>query len=191
MRLQRVGAGLGLFGLAVLCVFLLLQLVRKADAAYVARRAAAAAAPPAAEAAWTQTFHFDHPAAPLAVLGDGWSTPELGAGVWSRERRAALRLPPAPLAGPVEVALTVEPFVAAARPFQRIVASAGDHRLGEWRLTSAQGATLRFAVPAELRDGRNLEVRLDLPDAASPKEVQGAMDARLLAIRLRRIDVVG
>jgi hypothetical protein len=192
MSLQRNAACLGLVAMVAVAAFLLLELMGKANAAYANQRRAAAAAPAPSQAAWTQAFHFDHAAVPQAVLGAGWSAPEPGAGVWSRDRRAVLRLPPPPVAGPAEVALTVEAYVVAARPLQRVVARAGDRTLGEWRLTSAAPTTLRFAAPPELRaGGGDLAVQLELPDADSPKRVEGAMDARLLAIRLRRIDVAG
>lgn len=191
MSLQRIAAWAGLIVLVVVGGFLLLLLVRRADAAYANQLHAASAPPPASAAAWAQAYHFDHAAAPRAVLGAGWSDPEPQAGVWSRDRQAVLRLP-VPLAGPAEVALTVDAFVAPGRPFQRVTARVGDRTLGEWRLTKVGTDTLRFAVPAELRgSGGDLEVQLALPDADSPAKVQGSTDARLLAIKLHRIDVTG
>lgn len=190
MSLQQNVTRLGRIALVVIVSFLLLRLVHWADAAYATQRRAAESAPAPAAAAWTQVYYFEHAAVPKAVLGDGWSIPEPQAGVWSSHRRAALRLPPASLAGPVEVALTVDAFIAPARPFQRVTARAGDRTLGEWRLKKAETTTLRFAVPAELRGGA-LELQLELPDAESPARVLGVTDARLLGIKLRRIDVTG
>lgn len=189
MSLQRNVLRLGLIVLAVVVAYVLLQLVRQAEAAYGAQREARLAAPPPTAAAWVQTFHFDHRAAPQAVLGAGWSTIEPGAGVWTNAKQAVLRLPPAPVAGPAEVTLEVGAFVAPKRPFQRVTARAGDRVLGEWRLTSAATATLRFALPTDLHSGG--EVQLELPDAASPLQLEGAMDPRRLAIKLYRIDIVG
>jgi hypothetical protein len=189
MSLRRNAVRLGLIVLAVIAANLLLQLVRQAEAAYAAQRQARAAAPPPTAAAWMQTFHFDHATAPQALLGAGWSTIEPGSGVWTNAPQAVLHLPPAPLAGPADVALEVDAFVAPKRPFQRMRARVGDRVLGEWRLTSAKTTTLRFALPAELRSGG--DVQLDLPDAASPLQVNGAMDSRRLAIKLHRVDIVG
>lgn len=200
MSLQRFAARLGLVVLLLMTAFLLLELVRKADAAYANRiRAAASAAAaagslPSPAATWRQDLFFDGAAAPPASLVQGWSTPEPGSGVWSTGRHAVLKLPPAPFPSAADIGLTVEAFVAPpALPFQRVTVRAGARTLGEWRLTQGEATTLHLQAPADLRrpDG-SLELQLDLPDADSPaKRLPGSMDARLLAIKLRRIDVSG
>jgi len=196
MRLDRTAAGLGLVALVVIGGFMFLQLTRKAQAAYTNRQVSAAAATdasPPASAGWRQVLFFDHGTAPAGALGEGWSTPEPGSGVWSNAQRTTLQLPPSPYPGSIDVALTVEPFVIPARPFQRVRARAGARTLGEWRLTSAGITTLHVGVPAELRGpAGDLQLQLDLPDAASPaKLMKDVMDTRLLAIRLHRIAITG
>lgn len=199
MSVQGFAARFGLVTLLVILAFLFLQLQRKAEAAYALRLRAAASAAAAADslpspaATWRQDLFFDGAAAPPAVLVRGWSAPEPGSGVWSTDRHAVLRLPPPPFPDASDVGLTVEAFVVPAQPVQRVTVRVGSRTLGEWRLTQGLATTLRLQAPAELRraDG-SLVLQIDLPDAGSPaKRVPGAVDNRLLAIKLRRIDVSG
>jgi hypothetical protein len=199
MNLMRNAGRFGLVVLLVIVAFLLLQLGRKADAAYANRLRATASSDaaanviPSAAAAWRQDLFFDGATAPPATLVRGWSAPEPGSGVWSNDRHAVLKLPPAPFPGAADVALTVEAFVAPSLPAQRVRVRVGARTLGEWRLTEGAPSTLHLQAPPELHapDG-SLTLQLDLPDAASPaKHVAGAMDVRLLAIKLRRVDVTG
>jgi hypothetical protein len=197
INLQRNAARLGVLALVVLAAFMFLQLTRKAQAVYASQRNAGALAAgetessPPPSAAWRQVLFFDRGAAPAAALVEGWSSPDPGAGVSSNAHRATLLLPPSPYPGAVDVALTVEPFIAPARPFQRVTARIGAQTLGEWRLTKAE--TLHVRVPAELRGpAGDLQLQLDLPDAESPAAlVKGAMDPRRLAIALKRITITG
>lgn len=199
MSLDRNAARLGAVALVVVAGFLLLQLKHKAEAAYANRQNAVALAAsgagsslPAA-AAWRQELFFDRGAAPASALIEGWSTPEPGAGVWSDAPRATLLLPPSPYPGVVDVALTVQPYVAPARPFQRITARVGAQMLGEWRLTKGGSTTLHIQVPAALRGpAGDLRLQLELPDAEAPaKHAEGAVDPRKLAIQLQRITITG
>ena len=195
MRLARAAAAPILFALAAAGVFLVDQLADKANHAYAMRRKASAAElpPPGAMSAWSQTFYFDRAASPPGVLVAGWSTPEPGAGVWSDERAATLRLPPAPGPGAVEVALTVEAFLAPGRPFQRVRVSSGGRPLGDWRLAAAGPTTLRIAAPHALRaPSGDLTLNFELPDADTPSRlVEGSPDPRILAIKLQRVTVTG
>ena len=199
MNLHRNAARLGAVALVVLGGFIFLQLTRKAQTAYVSRRtpaalsASTAGSPASASAAWRQELFFDRASAPAAALVEGWSTLEPGEGVWSDAFRTTLLLPPSPYPGVVDVALTVQPYVAPARPFQRVTARIGAHTLGEWRLTKGGSTTLHILVPAALRGpAGDLRLQLDLPDAESPaKHAEGAVDPRMLAIKLQRITITG
>ena len=199
MNLQRNAARLGAGALVVLGGLIFQQLTQKAQNAYASRQtpaalgasAAGSAAP--ASAAWRQVLFFDRGAAPAAALVEGWSTPEPGAGVWSDALRATLLLPPSPFPGAADVALTVEPFLAPARPFQRVTARVGAHTLGEWQLSKGGSTTLHLQVPVALRGPTgDLRLQLDLPDAESPaKHAEGAVDPRRLAIKLQQITITG
>lgn len=192
MNLARNLGRLGVAGLVLLTVFMVLQLGHKASVAYARRNKPAAAAPTEAPA-WRQSLYFDHATAPPGALVKGWSPPEPGSGAWSDGPLAILRLPAAPISGPAAAALKVEPFIAPGRPFQRVTARVGERTLGEWRLTKAEATTLYFQVPAELRDpAGEVTVQLDLPDSDSPaRRVEGALDARLLGVKLHEITVTG
>jgi hypothetical protein len=189
---ERTAARLGLAGLAVIAVFLLLQLGVKADHA-VANRSVAAAPRTPAEAVWRSGLSFDSSTRPAGLLVRGWFAPELGSGVWSSGKDAVLKVPASLLPGPSNVALAVEPFVAPTVPVQRVRVRAGARVLGEWRLTRAGMTSLDVQIPAELRGpAGDVDLQLELPDAAPPKgHVEGSQDVRVLAIKLRRMDLYG
>jgi hypothetical protein len=194
-RLRSLAGAFAIVAVVVISGFLVVELVRKADAAVAHREAVAATgdASPPPTAAWRQELYFDRSKPPAHALGEGWSTPESGSGVWSNAPAATLRLHPPPYPGGVAVALAVEPFVIPARPFQRVRVRVGGRALGEWRLTTAEVTTLQVQVPADLRGpAGELQLQLELPDAASPaKLMKGVLDPRLLAIRLHRVAVTG
>jgi hypothetical protein len=181
-----------MLGLALLCAGLLLKLAREADRVHASLVARAAEAPAdAAVAPWRVVLRFDQAKAPAALLRRGWSAPEFGSGAWSMAGLAVLQLPPSPARGPAVVVLSVEPFVAAAHPVQRVRVRAGARVLGEWRLTGGT-SRLAFQLPGELNGPDGLELQIDLPDAASPaRDVRGAMDARLLGVKLHAVELFG
>lgn len=196
MRLDRLTARAAIFALTALMAFLLLQLKNKAAIAHAAR----APALPIGESApsialssnWRLSMDFDRGPGKTG-LADGWSEPEPGSGVWSLGRQAILTLPSAPSAGPLDVTMTVDPFIAPTRPLQRVRARIGSRTIGEWRLTKPGRTTLPLEVPADARAaGGDFQIVLELPDASAPAHtVEGATDPRQLAIKLSRIDISG
>jgi hypothetical protein len=197
MRFARTAGHVGLALLLGIGLFVLTQLVRKAGDAYAGRLhpplasagVAAPALPPAGS--WRLALFFDRNARGQAALGPGWSSIEPGSGVWSTANLAVVRLPPVP-AGPADVALQVEAFIAPTIPAQRVRAKAGRRTLGEWRIDEGGVTTLHFPLPEDVRGPGGLELQLELPDADSPaRRVAGASDVRRLAVKLHRLVVSG
>ena len=195
MTARRIVSGVGIAFLVLLTGFMVLQLVRKADAAEAARKSFAAAETAGRDlpvaATWRLSLYFDRGQTYLSGLGSGWSLPEPGAGVWSSSKLAVLKLPPLP-PGAADVALQLEAFVAATHPVQRIRVRTGAQTLGEWRLDKGELTTLHLALPQGARPADGLELQIDLPDADAPiHHVKGSTETRQLAIKLHRVLVTG
>jgi hypothetical protein len=120
----------------------------------------------------------------------GWFDPEPPAGVWSDGREAVLKLPVPPAGGDLDVAFKLQPFLAPGLPAQRVVVRTGGSELTTWRLASGEPQTVHATVPRALRSGdANIELHLELPDADAPSHRMDSNDARLLAIRVQRVDL--
>lgn len=138
---------------------------------------------------WQVAMRFDGATWPAYALHSGWSDPEQGSGVWTSGRRAALRLALPTADAPVEVALLVRGFVAPDYPVQRVrVRNKDGDLLLDTRVTTEAPSRLKFALPAARGRGGEIELILELPDAAAPAIwVPGSQDHRELAIKLHSL----
>jgi hypothetical protein len=193
--LERLAGWLVFWAMAFITVGYLSQLGQRANGAMRATISINAGGGGMADQLTTEThgdrqvLHMDRPVQPKA-LAEGWSGPEPGVGTWSVGRRAVLKVAKA-ADGPLDVKLTLHPFLAAGLPAQRVTVTSQDRTLAQWRLTANQPQELRVAVPAEARapDG-GLVLAFDLPDAETPaRRVPGSRDARQIAIKLIRVEV--
>jgi hypothetical protein len=193
--LERLAGSLVFWAMAFITVGYLSQLGQRANGAMRATIAITANGGGMADQLTTETdgdrmiLHMDRPVQPKA-LAEGWSGPEPGVGTWSVGRRAVLNVVGA-AAGPLEVKLTLHPFLAAGLPAQRVTVTSQDRTLAQWRLTENQPQELRVTVPAEARDADGvLVLAFDLPDADTPaRRVPGSRDARQIGIKLIRVEV--
>lgn len=189
------GAATFLFTAAATGVFLL-TLDRRAERAVTALEAAANAGHSAAEALTIErtpsrmTIQLDHGVTPHS-LAAGWSVSEPGLGVWSVGHHAVLKLQDTPAAASFDLAVTLQPFLAAGLPAQRVVVHAAGRELADWTLTGSGFRTLHLTLPAQARtaDGA-IELSLDLPDADSPaRRTPGSKDGRMLAVSLKSVEL--
>ena len=119
-------------------------------------------------------------------LGRGWSTPEPGI-VWNNGHEATLVLPMEPPDADLELTLWVIPAIHEdVLDKQRIRLFVGDHEVGRWDLDERRSTRLQTTIPAELIQSEELALRLELPDAASMRELGVGSDQRLQSIALSR-----
>jgi hypothetical protein len=119
-------------------------------------------------------------------LGRGWSTPEPGI-VWSNNHEATLQIPLAPQDTDRELSLWLIPAIYdGVLERQRIRLYLEDTEIGNWELDERTGTRLQTTVPAELMQSGELELRFELPDAASQHALGVGGDQRLQAIALIR-----
>jgi hypothetical protein len=125
-----------------------------------------------------------------AYLGFGWSGSE-GDFRWTDGDSATFRF--AQVQGtPVKDArleITLVPYLQKDIPRQRIRPKLNGHLLAPLEITAQQEATYALPLPAEYLKRDNV-LKLGLPDAASPARNDPAGDTRVLAIAIRRIQLV-
>lgn len=119
-------------------------------------------------------------------LGEGWSTPDAGV-VWNNGQEATLNIPIEPQENDLQLSLWLIPAIYEdVLEQQRISLYSADRKLGQWTLESREGTRLQASVPAELMQTGELELRLELPDAASQQELGVGGDQRQQSIALSR-----
>lgn len=122
-------------------------------------------------------------------LAEGWSAPE-GWSTWTERSHATLRLPLAPeLRGhAIEMELVLRPYLGGGKvPRQRVEAYLDGERVAAWAFSETSKP--RLSLNASQTSTDTLEIRLALPDAASPTEVEGSSDERQLGIALHSLTI--
>lgn len=116
-------------------------------------------------------------------LGDGWSAPE-EAFTWSVGAESRLIVANLPAADEYLMTLDVIPFVHNDElPSQRLIVSVNDTVVGSTELS--RPTLLGYRIPGSLAARSDkLEITLQHPDAARPKDFSGSEDDRDLALRL-------
>lgn len=122
-------------------------------------------------------------------LGAGWGEPEPH-GVWTANGTARLRLPlQRPLEGNLQLGLFVHPFtVEGELEQQRVRVFVNEEETDEWLVTGA--AWQNVLVTAAAHDGaEQLDIRLELPDAAAPAAFLRNTDTRQLGVSMRELRI--
>lgn len=189
MRRRVVSRAVLAFFAWVLVLFVA-GLVRRAERTLPASAFVIAPAAAAEEGAPVIALDFDRPP-PQGVLSRGWSEPEPGTGVWSVGQVSVIDLPAINRSGVHTLKVTLQPFVGPRLPAQRVRVSAGGHTLAERTLTAPDYQTLEIRLPEEVAASTTpLQLQFDLPDAKAPAIMTpGSTDTRVLAVRLRRIEL--
>jgi hypothetical protein len=122
-------------------------------------------------------------AVPRELLVQGWSAPE-GELVWSDGVQSVLSLDvPAGAQGPLTIELHAGAYLPPNATAQHVIASVDGEVLAEWAVRQGVWIAYRVVVPVRLvRPGRALQLRLDIPGAASPPG-----EARLFGMALQAL----
>lgn len=70
---------------------------------------------------------------------------------------------------------------------QHVILYANDQKIADYNLTIEE--TKEITIPAECVKGRELQLRFELPDAKSPKELGMSEDARTLGLAMKKLSV--
>ena len=121
-----------------------------------------------------------------AMLRWGWSEPEEH-DVWAEGSESLLVLPAPACEADYECRLQLHPFVAPARPAQRLAVFVDGRACGEFVLTGDE--TVRVTIPAEQIAGRSqLTLLLVHPDGARPCQASLSGDSRVLSVALATVE---
>ena len=119
-------------------------------------------------------------------LERGWSTPDPGI-VWNNGHEATIRLPLDPPSTDLMLTLWLIPAIYDdLLEQQRIVLYVGDDEIDRWQLDENRGTRLQTTIPVDLMQSGELELRFELPDAASQLDLGVGGDRRVQAIALRQ-----
>jgi glycosyltransferase involved in cell wall biosynthesis len=135
-------------------------------------------------------LHFSVSSRHVALLKEGWDEPA-GWGVWSVERRAEVRVRPAPAPlEPIELTAIVRGFVPPAQPRLDVEVHVGGHHVTTWSFVNPTDFSFverRVTVPPDLLEDGWLRVTFVIPEARSPRELGMGQDERHLGIGLVRL----
>jgi len=117
-------------------------------------------------------------------LGSGWATPS-DRHIWSNERVASLNLTVEPASTDLRLVVDLIPHVKAGiLPRQRVDIMVNGRKALAWVGEQESKQRLETTIPANWVDSSEMNIRLVLPDAASPAELGTGGDQRLLGIAL-------
>jgi len=141
--------------------------------------------PPAVAPGRTVSFTQSGTGAPY--LGAGWSGIG-GNGVWSDGKQAALVLPlPPDWHGDARLVLRTSAYTPPGRHDQPVTVMAGGQALAHWTVTSGHYDPYGVTVPASAISDGVVVLTLDMPEAVSPLQAQGAGDVRELGLELQSL----
>ena len=137
---------------------------------------------------WGTSLGFGYAGNVHRFLLDGWSGPGKR-GNWTRAKAASLGLEvDHPKNDVVLLSATMSPFLVQDRlPQQRVLVHINGKPVGEWTLAEKSFSTYSIAVPATHFQDKEVVIRFEFPNAASPKEMGLNRDVRLLAAHFRDI----
>jgi hypothetical protein len=115
-------------------------------------------------------------------------------GGWSDGPRLEFVFPLENDTRPARLELKFFPFVSKQHPTQRVNVRCGEKSISTWKLSQELSfpITRSILIPGEcLDDSGVLRIQLEFPDAASPKDVHGAVDSRKLALDIEEFTLFG
>ncbi len=137
---------------------------------------------------WGQTIEFGTRGNSNAYQKAGWASPEEGIN-WSDGGRSDLLFHVATPRTSVSLEIFAKAFIAPGKvDSQRLRVIVNDRLVGELRLSQPQFQDLAFEIPATVFEGfAATVVRLETPDAKSPREIGAGSDERRLGIAVRTV----
>lgn len=125
----------------------------------------------------------------IAYKEKGWSDPE-ESGTWTINTSASLIIPIKATKGNLKVKMLFSPFLAPGKITKQLVTlCANDQEVAQWTTTKPGNQELSFTIPSKLFVGADfIDLKLTIPDAASPKALGISSDERLLGLMVKRIE---
>lgn len=114
-------------------------------------------------------------------IGSGWSAP-MSRGWWNNGKRASLTLTVAPPATDLVLKARFLPYLRPQVPEQNIYVFVNGTEVGLWTARERKIRQFRAVIPRSLIQSPEVEIRFDLPNAASAKSLGLGSDKRKLAI---------
>jgi len=117
----------------------------------------------------------------------GWSSPEKGF-TWTDGKNASLVIPVNQPQSDLILSASLIPFIAGEVINQNVIINVNGEKLGEWDIRVA--GDFKITIPKEYITRSLLNVNFELPDAASPSELNIGNDMRTLGIAMQSIQVL-
>ncbi len=114
-------------------------------------------------------------------IGFGWSSP-MSKGWWNNGERASLKLTVAPPETHLVLKAKFLPYLRPQVPEQNIYVSVNGTEIGLWSARERKLRQFRAVIPKGLIQSPEVEIRFDLPNAASAESLGMGSDKRKLAI---------
>ena len=114
----------------------------------------------------------------------GWGEREKWGGIWSTQNRATIKLP-VPENGAKLITFKVNAFVNTAHPKQEVLVLINGQKHGGAILHKFEGNELSIPLPQLTNKKLPITIDFELPNAASPKELNLGNDERKLGIGLK------
>ena len=121
-------------------------------------------------------------------VGFGWNVPN-DHGWWNHGKSASLNLRMAPPETDLVLKVKLLPFVRAQVPEQEIHVFVNGTEIDLWSAREQEMQEYRTVIPKGLIRSPEVEIRFDLPDAASPASIGSGSDERQLAVMMHSLSL--
>lgn len=135
---------------------------------------------------YRQNINFGQTGTASNYMISGWSVTEKES-TWTDGNSALLKIPIHAIQGDLLLRIKFCPMIIEGRNRQRIAVTINGHTLANWQCDKNIGREESIVIPAKLISESFLEVRFDLPDAVTPRDLGIGDDNRKLGIALYNI----
>lgn len=133
---------------------------------------------------WGTDIQFGRRGNSLPFQTSGWAMTSADMMVWTEGHAASLSIKFPPAENPVGMRANIKPLTTPGKlDSQRVEIYVGGKKAGTWSVTGNKFQDMVLTIPRNLlNQGRETEIRFELPDARSPESLGTGRDTRVLAL---------